>query len=207
MSTVLRYTLAFLLPAFLSFAEAEAPWVVDHPNSSVNFTINHMMISQIHGRFHEFFASVHLNKDNFEETKLRLTVNLKSIDTGLEQRDSHLRSKDFLDVENYTKLVFASKSVRHISGQLYTIKGDLTIKDVTHEVDLKLVHGGMVKDYWGNERAGLKILGSFNRFDFGLNWNELLEAGGLIVGEEVNIMATIEAFQQQGAFDLATERE
>jgi polyisoprenoid-binding protein YceI len=206
MSTLFRVLLFLITVPFLSFAEQRDPWVVDHANSSVGFTVNHMMISQIQGKFLDFFASVRLDENNLEMSSIRITLNVSSIDSGLDPRDQHLRSPDFLDVNRFPKILFESKSIQHISGTLYNLKGVLTIRNITKEVDMQLVHGGVIKDYWGNKRTGLKIIGAFNRFDFGLNWNELLEAGGLIVGEEIQLITSLEAFQQKGAFDLATEQ-
>ncbi len=203
MATFIRTLFLFLVPALPVFAAAHDPWVVDHSSSSVGFTVNHMMISEIQGRFDDFYASVDTDLEDLEKTKLSMSVSVASIDTGLDQRDDHLRSESFLDVKKHPKMKFVSGEIMHITGKLYNMQGTLTIKGVSREVTFQLVHGGSVKDFWGNQRIGFKVIGSFSRFDFGLSWNELLEAGGLIVGEEVSILATIEAFQQAGGRDLA----
>ena len=170
-------------------------WILDQEHSSVNFSVNHMKISEIHGQFKNFMAAVEFDERFVKDTQMHLTIEVDSIDTGLEQRDEHLRSPDFFNTREHPKIYFKSHSVRKIGRHRYRVNGDLTLKGVTKPAAVVLNYAGVVKDYWGNKRAGFKVSGTFNRFEHGLNWNELLEAGGLIVGEEVRIDCNFEMFQ------------
>lgn len=199
----MKWILAALVCITGSLTGQSTGWVLDRANSSVSFAVNHMMISEVNGEFTDFFASFMFDEEQVEGTSFVLSVSVASVDTRLNQRDDHLRSKEFFDVENFPKMRFAAKKVQKVEGKNYRVTGDLTIKDVTKRVTVDMVYGGLVKDYWGNKRIGLQLTGEINRFEFGLNWNELLEAGGLIMGEKVKLKVNLEVFQQKGAFDLA----
>ena len=203
MSKKFSFLAIFMIFAATLSAEGRS-WVIDNEHSNLRFITNHMMISEIEGHFEDFYAAVTFDEKEIATTNINVTARVGSINTGNVRRDDHLRSDDFFDADNYPELKFRGRSVQHISGNKFKLIGDMTVKNVTKEIAVDMSYGGMVVDYWGNKRAAIKLEGSFNRFDFGLNWNEVLEAGGLIVGEDVRIHCNLEILQQAGSDDLAT---
>ena len=161
-------------------------WDIDLSHYKVGFSVSHMVISDVEGRFTEFTASAVTKKDGSLE-KIEATINIKSVNTDNQKRDDHLRSDDFFASEKYPEMKFVSKSIQNKGGNKFKITGDLTIRNVTKSVVLDAQLNGTVKDPWGNTRMGWKASTKINRFDYGLNWNSLLEAGGLVVGKEVTI--------------------
>ncbi|MBU0561454.1 MAG: YceI family protein [Bacteroidetes bacterium] len=180
----------FLFTAGILSAQSE--WAFDKAHSNVGFAVSHMVISETEGTFSEFEGSVSTKDDSFENAKIEFVVDINSIDTDNSDRDNHLKSDDFFGAAKYPKMTFKSKSFKKVDGKKYKLVGDLTIKDVTKEVVLDVKFNGIVKDPWGNTKAGFKLSGSLNRFDYGLKWSAALETGGLVVGEEVEITANIE---------------
>lgn len=166
-------------------------WVIDPTHSEVAFKIKHLMISNVKGNFSEFEVTALTNGDDFSNAEINVKINAASINTGVADRDGHLKSPDFFDVEKFPAINFSSKSFTG-SDHDYTLNGELSIKDVTKPVSLNIEFGGLMTDPWGNIKAGFTIEGKINRKDFGLNWNAALEAGGVLVGEEVKINAEIE---------------
>lgn len=166
-------------------------WVIDPTHSEVAFKIKHLMISNVKGNFSEFEATALTDGDDFSSAEIDVKINTASINTGVADRDGHLKSPDFFDAEKYPAMTFKSKSFSG-SGDEYVLEGDFTIKDVTKPVSLNVEFGGLMTDPWGNVKAGFTIEGKINRKDFGLNWNAALEAGGVLVGEEVKLSAEIE---------------
>lgn len=166
-------------------------WVIDPTHSEVAFKIKHLMISNVKGNFSEFEATALTDGDDFSLAEIDVKINTASINTGVADRDGHLKSPDFFDAEKYPAMTFKSKSFSG-SGDEYVLEGDFTIKDVTKPVSLNVEFGGLMTDPWGNVKAGFTIEGKINRKDFGLNWNAALEAGGVLVGEEVKLSAEIE---------------
>jgi polyisoprenoid-binding protein YceI len=164
-----------------------ATWNLDAAHSEVQFKVKHMVISTVTGLFKEFNISLESSKDDFSDAKLVFTANVNSIDTRSEQRDGHLKSDDFFNAEKYPQITFKGKS---FNGTKLT--GDLTIRDVTKEITLDVESGGIIKDPWGNTRAGFEVHGVINRQDFGLKWGALTEAGGLVVADDVKISANVE---------------
>lgn len=171
-------------------------WTLDKSHTSVGFTVRHMMVSKVRGTFRDFDAEIKV-ADNPLESTLRATVKMASIDTGDENRDQHLRTNDFFDVEHHPEMTFVSTSITG-SGSEYQVTGDLTIRGVTKPVTFDLEVGGVGKDPWGNTRAGFTMTGTINRKDFGIEWNAPLETGGFLVGDKVTIEIDAEATLQQG---------
>lgn len=191
-------TLALLL-VFVSINFAQTEWAFDKSHSNVSFSVTHMLISEIEGDFRSFEGKIITEDDSFENAEISLTVDLNSIDTDNEKRDNHLKGDDFFNAEKYPKMTFTSKKFNKVNDKNYELWGDLTIRDITKEVKLDVVMNGIITDPWGNTRAGFKLSGELNRFDYGLKWNNLMEAGGLIVGETITITANIELIKQSKA--------
>lgn len=168
-------------------------WNIDSTHSSIGFTVRHMVFSKVRGRFGAYTATLALDEADLTRSKIEVQIEAASIDTGTEQRDGHLRSADFFDVEKYPQLRFRSTRIEKVDDASYRMIGELTIRDVTREVALDVEATGKGKDPWGNERLGFVAKTSFNRKDYGLNWNQLLEAGGVLVGEKVEIELEIQA--------------
>jgi polyisoprenoid-binding protein YceI len=146
-----------------------------------------MVVAKVRGRFGGFSGKVALDETDLTRSKVEVELDAATIDTGVVDRDKHLRSADFFDVERFPKLRFASSRVESAGGQSYRVHGDLTIRDVTRPVVLEVEYGGLAKDPWGNQRALFTASASINRGDYGLKWNQALEAGGVLVGERVDI--------------------
>jgi|SRR5690554_3542187 polyisoprenoid-binding protein YceI len=167
-------------------------WVVDKAHSKIGFTARHMVVSQVHGQFDSFNVTAQSNGENFEDSAVQVEIDAASVNTGIADRDNHLRSADFFDVEKYPKITFKSKSLKVVDEENFKLVGDLTIKDVTKEVELDVEYGGKVKDPWGNNRVGFRLTGKLDRFDFNLKWNNLIETGGAVVGKTIKLDIDIE---------------
>jgi polyisoprenoid-binding protein YceI len=170
-------------------------WKVDPVHSSVGFEVKHMMIATVRGQFREFDGTLEAAEDDPANSHAEGWVNAASIDTGNEDRDAHLRSPDFFDVERYPRATFASTRIEHVEGGNYRVWGDLTIKDVTREIEVNACVEEAAEDPWGNERVGVAIRGTINRTEFGLTYNQTLETGRLLVGEEVKILIDVSAIR------------
>lgn len=166
-----------------------AVYKVDVSHSTVGFKIKHMMISTVSGKFNEFSGTYDLDKGQFKA--LKGTIKTASIDTEIAKRDDHLRSADFFDAAKYPEITFAMTSATKDK-----MTGDLTIHGVTKKVTLNIEMGGTVEDPWGNMRSGFVLTGKVNRKDFGLNWNKAIEAGGVVVGDEVKLVIEIEGIEE-----------
>jgi polyisoprenoid-binding protein YceI len=172
---------------------AKTKWGIDPSHSEVSFKVKHLMITNVKGVFKEFEATVFTQGDDFITSDISFHLNTSSIDTGVADRDAHLKSADFFDVENQKQISFSGKSLEKSgSHDNYKLAGDLTIKGVTNPVKLDVEFAGLMKDPWGNEKAGYTIEGKINRKDWGLNWNATLETGGLLVSDEVKISCEIQ---------------
>ncbi len=169
-----------------------ATWNFDNVHSVVGFSVRHLMISKVRGHFNKWGGTFEYDPKNPSTAKIDVKVETASIDTREEKRDAHLRSPDFFDVEKFPEMTFKSTSVSG-SGEELELTGDLTLHGVTKSVKLKVESLGTTKDPWGGERAGFSASTSVNRKDFGLHWNVALEAGGVVVGEKVDINIEIEA--------------
>ena len=168
-------------------------WNLDGTHSSINFAVRHMVVSKVRGRFAGFVGTINLDDADLTQSTVDVTIDASSIDTGTAQRDEHLRSADFFDVAQFPTLRFRSKRIEKVGKVQFRVIGDLTIRDVTREVPLDVEYGGRGKDPWGNERAGFAAKAAIDRKDFGLQWNQALETGGLLVGDKVEIDLDIQA--------------
>jgi polyisoprenoid-binding protein YceI len=176
---------------------ATKTWALDPTHSEVQFKIKHLMITNVTGSFNIFTVSAQTEDEDFTKAKLSFTADVNSISTNNEQRDAHLKGADFFDAEKFPEIKFtATKSENVDSDGSYELYGDLTIRDVTKNVKLSVEFGGVVKDPWGNTKAGFTINGKINRKDFGLTWNAVTEAGGVMVSEEVRLSAEIQLIEQ-----------
>ncbi len=172
-------------------------WKIDTTHSQIRFSVRHLMIAKVHGRFAKWSGDLQIDDADPTKSSVKVEIDAASIDTQEEKRDAHLRSADFFDTEKFPKLTFVSKKVevdKH--GKITKLVGDLTIKDVTKEVALEVEEQGRAKDPWGGERTAYEAKTSINRKDFGLHWNVALEAGGVLVGEKIEIGLEIEAVAQ-----------
>ncbi len=170
-----------------------AKWALDPAHSELQFKVKHMMISTVTGSFKNFTVNVSSDSTDFSSAKISFSADIASIDSGNEQRDTHLKSADFFDAEKFDALKFEAKNYDAKSGKL---SGDLTIKGIAKPVQLDVEFAGTNKDPWGNEKAGFTLSGKINRKDWGLNWNAALETGGVLVSEEVRINAEIQLVKQ-----------
>ncbi|PLX92078.1 MAG: protein yceI precursor [Desulfuromonas sp.] len=187
--------IALIFTAIPALATAST-WVIDPDHSHIGFKIRHMMVSNVRGGFGTFSGNVEFDEKNITRSTTKVTIETASIDTGVEKRDAHLRSADFFDVATYPTMTFTSKKVAKASGGI-KVTGDLTLHGVTREVVLN-VEGptGEFKDPWGNTRRGATATTTINRKDFGLNWNAMIESGGILVGEEVTIILEVELIKK-----------
>ncbi|MCC6401701.1 MAG: YceI family protein [Flavobacteriales bacterium] len=170
-------------------------WAIDPSHSEIQFKVKHLMISTVTGSLKEFGAEVELEGDDLNNALVSFWANTDSIFTNDEKRDGHLRSGDFFDSEKFPKLSFKSTRFEG-SGSTWKLTGDLTIKDVTRPVTLDVEWSGQAKDPWGNTKAGLNLSGTLDRKAFGLTWNAALEAGGVLVSDEVRILAEVQLAKQ-----------
>lgn len=171
-------------------------WVLDPAHTQVSFTVKHMMFAKVRGRFSELEGELLLSEERPEDSRARAVIGAGSIDTGNGDRDEHLRSGDFLDVEQFPELTFESRSVARIDDG-YAVSGDLTIRDVTRPVELDVVETGRGEDPWGQQRVGFSATTTIDRRDFGLTWNQALEAGGVLVGNDVSISIEVQATEEE----------
>ena len=162
-------------------------WQIDNSHTGVEFAVKHLMISTVKGRFAKVDGTVLLDDQDPARSKVEVVIDAGSIDTRDAQRDAHLRSADFLDVEQHPTLTFVSRRVEGDLSGGFRIVGDLTIRGVTREIALTAESRGGIRDPWGNERRGFAAKGKLDRRNFGLSWNVALEAGGILVGDEVRI--------------------
>lgn len=175
-----------------SFAQAVKTWNVDKMHSAVKFSVSHLVISEVDGSFKIFDGKMVAAKEDFTDAKINFTVDVTSINTDNVNRDGHLKSDDFFNAEKFPNMTFVSTSFKKKSGSTYELTGNLTIRDVTKKVTFAVKYGGTAKDPYGNTKAGFKATGSINRLAYGLKWNNLTEAGGAVVGEDVDLTVNLE---------------
>jgi polyisoprenoid-binding protein YceI len=172
-------------------------WAIDPAHSEIAFKVKHLMITNVKGIFKDFSASVLTTGANFTTSEIEFSLNPASVDTGANDRDNHLRSADFFDVEKYGRLSFSGKKAEKSENNGdYILHGDLTIKDVTKPVKLNVEFAGVMKDPWGNEKAGYTLTGKINRKEWGLHWNAALEAGGFLLSDDVMISCDVQLVKQ-----------
>ena len=173
-------------------------WEIDPTHSQVVFSVKHMMISTVKGHFNVLSGHLHIDEENAANSWVDAQVDATSIDTRDAGRDGHLKSPDFFDAEKYPNITFKSTKVEHVEGDEYKVAGDLTIHGVSKPVVFKAEYAGQGKDPWGGTRAGLTVTGKIDRRDFGLTFNQNLETGGVLVGNDVKIEIDLEAIYKAG---------
>jgi polyisoprenoid-binding protein YceI len=171
-------------------------WAIDPSHSEIQFKVKHLVITTVTGHFKEFSGSLVSNAENFDGASISFEAKTASINTNSEQRDEHLKSADFFDAEQFPTLSFQSTSFKKADDEEYNLTGNLTMKGVTLPIDLEVEYNGTATDPWGNVKAGFEITGKLNRKDFGLTWNAPTEAGGVLVSEEVKLIANIQLVKQ-----------
>jgi polyisoprenoid-binding protein YceI len=174
-------------------------WTIDPAHTEIGFAVRHLMLSTVRGRFGAVTGAVTVDEKNPTSAKADVTIDVSSIDTRQEMRDNHLRSPDFFDVAKYPTMHFVSKRIEGDVARKFRVIGDLTIKGMTREVALDVTLEGRAIDPWGNDRAGFSATGRLNRSDFGLTWNQALETGGVVVGDEIKLSIDAELVRQKEA--------
>jgi polyisoprenoid-binding protein YceI len=168
-------------------------WHLDPAHSEVQFKVKHLMITNVTGQFNVMSGNIDTDNDQFEHASVNFIADVTSVNTGNEQRDGHLKSPEFFNSESFPQIKFESKAFNAKEGK---ITGNLTIKDVTKPVSFDVEFSGINKDPWGNQKAGFSISGKINRTEFNLGWNAPLETGGVLVSEDVKLMAEIQFARQ-----------
>ncbi len=171
-------------------------WTLDAAHSELTFKVKHLMISSVKGSFQKFDARIESNGDDFRLASITSTVDAASISTNQADRDAHLRGADFFDAENHPTLTFEGTSFSKIDDENWRLTGLLTIRGTSREISLDVEFGGTGRDPWGQEKAGFSFTGQISRSDFGLNWNAALEAGGVLVSDEVKISGEVQFVKQ-----------
>jgi polyisoprenoid-binding protein YceI len=168
-------------------------WALDPAHSSVDFSVRHMMIAKVKGSFNSFNATIEADPSDLTTANIEFTIDLASVDTRNEDRDNHLRSADFFDVENNPTMTFTATSIVKTDEGEYDVTGDLTLRGVTRPETFVVTFEGTGKDPWGNEKVGFNAEGKIKRSEFGLTWNAALETGGVLVGDEIKVSLEIQA--------------
>lgn len=196
MKKITAMLLLFILGVCISQAQ-NVTWKSDPVHSNIQFSIAHMVVSDVTGNFKEFTATVIQEKEEFTDSKVEVTIKTASIDTRVERRDNHLRSADFFDAEKFPEMTFKSTSFKKTGNDAYALTGDMMMHGITRSVVLNVKYNGQVRQDDGTIRAGFKATGSLSRYDYGLKWNRAIEAGGFLVGETVDILLNIGFIKQE----------
>jgi polyisoprenoid-binding protein YceI len=167
-------------------------WVIDPAHSEIQFKVKHLVISNVTGSFDKFDGTVYSNGEDFTDAQIQFKADVNSINTNQPDRDTHLKSPDFFDAVKNPDLIFVSKSLRKKGTSGFVLSGNLTIRGMTKQVELEGEFGGIVKDPYGNTKAGFELNGKINRKEFGLHWNAITEAGGMVVADEIKLMMNVE---------------
>jgi len=186
---------AVLLTALAAPAGASDTYIIDPVHSDVTFKIRHL-VSKVTGRFGSFHGTIIVDFSSLDESSVEFVIGADSIDTGDKNRDQHLRSADFFDTEQHPEITFTSNKITRIEGDRYAVTGPLTLHGVTREVTLPVTFLGEVEDPWGNTKAGFEIATTLDRKDFDITWNKTLDAGGVLLGDEVEISIGVEATRE-----------
>ncbi|WP_329439142.1 YceI family protein [Streptomyces sp. NBC_01426] len=179
-----------------ALAELTGDYVLDPAHTRIGFVARHAMVTKVRGAFHQFEGTARLDGADPTRSTAQVVIKAESIDTGVEQRDQHLRTNDFLDVPNFPDITFRSTSVEPVSDTEYRVTGDLTVKDTTRPVTIDFEYAGSAVDPFGNRRVGLEGSVTLSRKDFGVTWNAALEGGGVLVGDKVVLEFDISAIKQ-----------
>ena len=172
-----------------------ATWTIDSTHTEIGFKIKHLVVSTVSGKFTTYEGTLESEKEDFSDAKISFAADIDSINTGNEQRDGHLKSADFFDATAFPKLTFTSTAVEK-DGTDFKITGDLSLKGITKSIVLNAEFGGIEKSLYGQIVAGFEVTTKFDRSEFGLTWGPLTEAGGLVVGNDVKIIANVELIKQ-----------
>ena len=170
-------------------------YALDPSHSRIGFAARHAMVTKVRGSFNEFEGSGYFDAEDLSKSHLQLIIKAASIDTRNPDRDAHLRSNDFFDMDTYPEITFASTAVEQVDSENYRVNGDLTIKGVTKPVSVELEYTGTAVDPFGNQRIGFEGKTTVNRKDWGVNWNAALETGGVLVGEKVTLEFEVSAIR------------
>jgi polyisoprenoid-binding protein YceI len=173
-----------------------ATWKIDALHSEIEFKVKHLMITNVTGYFGEYDATLTSDKDDFTDAKIAFESNVNSISTKNTQRDEHLKGEDFFDAANHPKITFTSTDVKKKDAENFVLKGDLTIRGNSRPVELNVEYTGITVDPYGQTKAGFELTGKINRKDFGLSWSATTEAGGLVVSDEVRLIAAVQMIKQ-----------
>lgn len=176
--------------------QTKTSWLVDASHSEVLFKVKHLVISTVTGSFKDYSATMESNDLELEGAKIQFSANINSIDTNNAQRDEHLKSADFFAADEFPQLTFESTSFTKKAENLYDLSGNLSIRGTTLPITLSVEHGGTVTDPYGQVKAGFELSGSISRKAFGLNWNAVTEAGGVVVSDEVKLILNIQMVKQ-----------
>ncbi|CAN5445430.1 YceI family protein [soil metagenome] len=171
-------------------------WVIDPTHSEVQFKVKHLMVSTVTGLFSRFEGKLEMDGDDFDEAKITFSADTDSISTGNGQRDEHLKSAEFFDAAQFPRLMFVSTGMRRTNADFYSLTGLLTLHGITNVVTLKAEYGGQMQDFYGNTKAGFEITGTIRRKEFGLNWDGVTEAGGIVVSDDVKLVLNIQVIRQ-----------
>lgn len=175
---------------------AQTIWIFDKPHTKIGFSVTHLVITEVEGNFLEFDGTITAGDNNFDGARIDLKIAVASINTDISARDKHLKSDDFFNAEKYPNIIFKSKSFKTISGKKYKMVGDLTIRDVTKELTLDVIHSGTVTGPGGKTRAGFKLTGEIDRFEYNLKWNKVVEAGP-IVDKTIKLIMNVELIKNK----------
>lgn len=170
-------------------------WITDAAHSEVQFKVKHLMINTVTGSFKDFSVTMESDGTNFEDAKIAFVAKVDSITTGNDMRDNHLRSDDFFNATDYPEMTFTSTSMTSTGEDNFTVNGNLTIRNITKPVTLTVEYGGSMVDFYGNHKVGFEATAKINRKEFGLAWNGITEAGGVVVSDEIRIMLNIQLQQ------------
>jgi len=195
MKQIIIAFMAFFLG--ISLNAQNTKWNFDESHSKISFSVTHMMITDVEGKFNKYEGEILSDKDDFSDAKINFKIDVKSIDTDNDKRDDHLKSADFFNTEKFPDIIFTGEKMIKKGKGKYKLSGDFTMLGVTKKIILDVTYRGMKKDPWGNLRAGFKISGTINRNDWGLKYNSALDAGGVMIGEEVDIICNIELIKSK----------
>ena len=172
-------------------------WQIDSAHSGIHFAVRHLVIAKVRGQFSRWTGALAVPDGDFSQASVSVTIDATSIETGVADRDTHLKSADFFDVASFPELTFRSRRIEPRGGDRFALIGELTIRGISREVVLDVESAGQTKDPWGNVRAGFAGKTAVDRKEFGLTWNQVLEAGGVMVGDKVEIEIEVEAVRQE----------
>lgn len=176
--------------------EKTTKWILDPTHSEIQFKVKHLMISTVTGQFKKVEGSLNTIDKDFTTAQANIEIDVSSIDTNNQQRDEHLRTNDFFDIQNHPYIRFISTGIQQINDEEFEVVGVLNMRGVDKEIVMNAELGGIVKDMAGNEKVGFSLTGKVNRKDFGVSWNMLTEAGGLTLGEEVKLFINVQFVKQ-----------